>query len=155
MILEREKQMLSAFIKEKGLRKTPERFAILEKVAEYKGLFTVEDMYDYMRKKNFPVSRSTLYNTLELFIECNLVERHIFNTNLAYYERKFNKEPHNYQICTVCGKITKHRNRDLNRQLKHIGFRGFKVESYQLNLYGICKKCQRLAKEKNEGKGEK
>ncbi len=150
--MEREKQILAAYIKEKGLRKTPERFAILEKIAEYKGHFTVDDLYDYMQSKNFPVSRSTLYNALDLFLECDLVERHTFNSNVAYYERKFNKEPHNHQICVVCGKITKHRNRDLNSQIKHVGFRGFKVESYQLNLYGICKKCQRMAKEREEGK---
>lgn len=143
--MEREKQILANYIKEKGLRKTPERFAILEKIAEYKGHFTVDDLSAYMHKKNFPVSRSTLYNAIELFLDCNLIERHTFDSNVAYYERKFNKEPHNHQICTVCGKITKHRNRDLTRQIKHVGFRGFKVESYQLNLYGVCKKCQRDA----------
>ena len=148
--MERERQILENYIKEKGLRKTPERFAILEKIAEYKGHFTVEELYVYMKERNFRVSLSTLYNAIELFLECDLVERHIFDSKVAYYERKFDKEPHNHQICTVCGKVTKHRNRDLSRQLKHIGTRGFKVESYQLNLYGICKKCQRdLAKQKS------
>lgn len=146
--MERERQILANFIKDKGLRKTPERFAILEKIGEYKGHFTVEELGEYMREKNFRVSRSTLYNAIELFLECDLIERHNFDSNVAYYERKFNKEAHNHQICTECGKITKHRNRDLNRQIKHMGFRGFKVDSYQLNLFGICKKCQRLRKEK-------
>lgn len=142
-MIEKERQILAKYIQEKGMRKTPERFAILEKIAEYKGHFTIEELYEYMKEKHFRVSLSTLYNTIDLLLDCDLVERHTFDSKLAYYERKFNREPHNYQICNICGKVTKHRNRELSRQIRHIGIRGFQVHSYQLNLYGICKKCER------------
>lgn len=141
--MDKSRQILADYLKQKGLRKTPERFAILEKISEYNGHFTVEELFEYMKQKNFRVSLSTLYNAIELFLECDLVERHLFDSNITHYERKSNKEPHNHQICTKCGKVTKHRNRDLTRQIKHMGYRGFKVDTYQLNLYGICKKCQR------------
>ena len=141
--MERAEQILANYIKTKGLRKTPERFAILEKISEYNGHFTIEELHAYMHEKKFPVSRSTLYNAIDLFLECRIIERHNFSPTVSHYEFMFDKEPYKYQICTVCGKITKHRNSDLTRQLKHISFRGFKVDSYQLNLYGICLKCQR------------
>lgn len=146
--MDKERQILANYIQEKGLRKTPERFAILEKIAEFKGYFTIEELFDHMKEKNFRVSLSTLYNTVSLFMECGLVERHTFDNKVSYYELKFNKEPYNHQICTMCGKVTKQRNKDLALQLKHVGVRGFKVDHYQLNLYGLCKKCQRASKKK-------
>ncbi len=148
--MERAEQILANYIKEKGLRKTPERFAILEKIGNYNGHFTVDELYAYMHEKNFPVSRSTLYNAVELFLQCRLVRRLTFDSNVSYYERTFDNEPYIHQICSVCGKISKHRNRDLTKQVKHVGFRGFKVDTYQLNLYGVCRKCQREANKKEK-----
>lgn len=79
----------------KSLRKTPERYAIVEMVCKNEKPFSTNDIYDMMRN-SYRVSRATIFNTMRLLLECGIIKRSdISQTNemfkTTYFEIEYLK----------------------------------------------------------------
>lgn len=144
------KQQFTEYLTRNKYRKTPERYAILDHVYSAPGHFNMDSLYESMNEMNFRVSKATLYNTMQLLLDCKLVLKHQFGTNLSYYERAYNNEYHHHLICVYCGEIQEYKDYELKTTIQGKKIRKFVPSHYALYVYGTCSKCAAKKKKKSK-----
>ena len=133
-----------------GMRRTAERYAILQRVMNIGGHFTIEELQQSIEADGFRVSRSTVYNTVELLIEAKMLRRHVFEGMQAQYERI--TLPHTHLICTTCGRVKEVRDTNFAAYMNAKRFNAFNSDHYCLYVYGTCSTCARKSKRSRPSK---
>jgi Fur family ferric uptake transcriptional regulator len=143
-VINEVKNIFSAYLEQKGQRKTIERFVILEEIYSRSDHFDAEILYiDLKQKKRLNISRATVYNTLDLLVSCDLVKKHQFGKNQAQYEKSYGYKQHDHIICVDCKKVVEFCDPRIQQIKTMMGdLLNFTITHHSLNLYGVCGSCR-------------
>ncbi len=142
-----EKNVFFSFIKGKGFKYTPERNAVIEAIAGFKGHFDAEELCDRLKKSGEDVSRATVYRSLPLLVQSGIIKETVHSIDKTSYEVVLGKEHHDHLVCITCGKYIEFRNDEIERlQNKVCGNSGFEPVDHLMSVRGYCDKCRRKAK---------
>ncbi len=139
------KDIFTEYLKKHQHRKTPERYAILERICQHEGHFDADLLYQSMQS-DYRVSLATIYNTLELLLSCRLIIKHQFGGQLAQYEKAFGNNTHHHLVCTNCGKVKEFSDKQMRTSIQNKKFAHFQSTHYSLYVYGLCSKCMSMKK---------
>jgi len=143
------------FIQRKGLKTTRQRNTIISVFFRLRGHISVEELLNEVKKVNPRIGYATVYRTLHLLVESNLVEERRFGDGLARYEGHSDVEHHDHMICLECGEISEFFNPRLEAlQEKLAEENNFEIYRHRLELYGVCKDKDACSKRKNSKAAE-
>lgn len=128
-------------LKEKGLKATQQRLAILEVLVEENFPLSAQDIFSKLRENNPNLRLSTVYRTLNSFVEKKIVSKLNLNDKESFFEL-LSGEHHHHLICMKCGEII-----PIDCPLKDyeeelIDNTDYTIIDHRLKVYGICPRCR-------------
>jgi len=133
-------EILREFLKKGNNRITSERFEVMDSALDYEGHFGADDLYIIMKNRKSRVSRATVYKTLELLVQCDLLSKRNFGDNMTRYESSFKRQSHDHLICMDCGRIVEFTSSSLENIPKELTKTlDFNFENYSFNIFARCK----------------
>lgn len=130
-------------LRERGFRLTPQREMVLTVIHQIEGLATAEEIHAGVQALSSCVDISTVYRTLELLREFQLVAVIELGQGQRCYELLGVHGPHPHLLCRSCGKLVGMEQEEIQPLVDHLGAgHGFEVDSGSLTISGLCQECQ-------------
>ena len=118
-----------------GLKMTGQRKVILQVLEDATDHPSVESVYERAKEIDSSISIATVYRTLSLLDELDLVIRHEFQEGYSRYE--VNWDHHHHLVDLETGKVVEFQNDELERLKKKIAEDlGYELVDHRLELYG-------------------
>jgi len=127
-----------SLLQENDLKATIQRTSIL-KVIDKAGHINIDDIYEEVKELHPTLSLATIYKNIILMQENSVIVEVPMNGQKSKYE--LSKEEHMHLICQVCGEI---QDTEIRPEAKEaLVVENFQLSSSKINLYGVCKTCQK------------
>lgn len=133
-------------LKKKGYKLTPQRRAILDVILQNQGKhLNTEEIYGLVKEKCPEIGLATVYRTLQLLDEMQVISRINLDDGCTRYEYNSHEDDHQHHhlICQNCGSIIEveldlldH----LEEQIETI--HDFKIKDHKVKFFGICSRCK-------------
>ncbi|HIS11462.1 MAG TPA: transcriptional repressor [Candidatus Avibacteroides excrementipullorum] len=122
-----------------NIKPSPQRMAIMTYLLEHKTHPTIEEIYKSLSPDMPTLSKTTIYNTLKLFVENGAASMLTINEKTTCYD--YDTSPHAHFICKKCNKVT-----DLFYGVENMipskqEIEGNRIVDMQVYYRGICKDC--------------
>ena len=129
-------------LKNNKIKNTPQRQVILSYLMTSHDHPSIEMIFKYVRKNGFSVSLATVYNTLQLFVDHNLIIE-IAADSGGHMRYDYFEIPHYHVICVNCNKIVDVFDDSSTKNEKIATVEtGYQVLNSHYTVYGICPECQ-------------
>lgn len=130
-------------IRDMNLKVTKQRMAILEGLNAGQAHVTAQEVYEVVNEKHPEIGFATVYRFLRKLTE----EKFVTEVRMGGLPARYELTPtthHDHLTCTECGKIVEFENPDIEKLQAEVAIKnGFTLTDHVLELYGVCKHCQK------------
>ena len=136
---------LKEVLKNKGMKYTEQRAIILKILLNLDDHLSAEELLEVVKQKypNQNIGIATVYRTLNFLEEVDLISSISFGKDGKKYESN-DTQHHDHIICTSCGKIVEFFDEEIEKRQDNIAkLNGFKITNHDMQIYGLCDKCQK------------
>lgn len=134
---------IAATLRRHGYKLTPQRKAVIKTIVRSQDHLTPAEIYRKLHKEHPDIGLVTIYRTLEILTEMELIcELHAGGNCHSYTVST--PSHHHHLICSSCGKVvdfTGYNLDGLERRLTSES--GFRIDDHLLEFIGLCQTCQR------------
>jgi Fur family transcriptional regulator, ferric uptake regulator len=143
-----EVKRFTEFLRASGQKLTRERAALVREIQGTHYHFDADELLFRLKDKQIKTSRATIYRTLELLVRSGMVRRVHLGEDHYHYEWVGKDSHHDHLVCTTCGNVIEFHDEQLEaRQHKVCADNGFRPTFHNLQILGVCAKCQKKGEE--------
>ncbi len=137
-----ERKVVAA-LRQYGYKLTPQRLAVIRAITSSQGHLTPATIYKKVRQDNPNIGLVTIYRTLEILAELELIcELHAGGICHSYTIST--PQHHHHLICSNCGIVIDFTGHDLSELEQSLSKgSGFRIDSHLLEFVGLCRACQK------------
>jgi len=140
-----DQALFEKFVRERGLKLTPERQEIFGEILEIGEPFDIDTLLFRLKQRNRKTSKATIYRTVQLLLECGILKKLSLTPegNETRYGVCVDGCAYDNMICPVCGKIVDFPKDDICNICESItGKFGWELQSHTMSIYALCPDCQ-------------
>ena len=131
------------FLEIRGEKLTQPRRVLIRHIFSSHKHFDADELVRDLHAAGHVVSRSTVYRTLRLLVEANLL-RELRLTNRTAYEHDYGYPSHDHLHCSECNAVVEFRNDEIRRLREAISLdHGFRASGHRFIITGVCSACSR------------
>ncbi len=135
------KEVLSSYLKSKGLRDSQQRNRIADLLLSDGDHFSAQEAIERVRKKHGEIGPATVYRNLKLFVEAGILRETLDDADgrMIFEFHRGADEHHDHIVCLDCGVIVEYHDAKIEAAQDQVAARlGFKVERHKHVLYAHC-----------------
>ena len=130
---------LETYLNQNGLKMTAPRKVIIECLEHLSSHFTLDELLNAVEKRRSGVGQATLYRTMRLLVDADIVEEHRFDDGITRYEVQDEDAHHDHLICLICGKIIEFEDKIIEERQEILAREfGIQIITHKMELYGHC-----------------
>ncbi len=143
-VIETAENVFREYLRDRGLKYTEERQAILRAVMKNDEHFEAEQLLLDMRQSGHRVGKATIYRSLKILVACGIVKEVHFSNKQVHYEHTYGQDPHDHMVCRRCGRIIEFDAAEVTRLRTLIAAdHRFHALSHRFSIMGLCEACVR------------